>query len=169
MVERRDLGGPAGFDDGGGVGLADQGRTGDAVAREQGGAFEDRSFHVRAVGEHGDAVDRFGGAGFTRGERGLLGDGAGQRGLGGDGFNHDRPFRRGEAEPRSVCRGEVRQGGFEIAQRNDQRGFGAGIAQMEGFGGRYVLGPGALGFQSLDPVCCEFAGEIFQTWQRVGG
>ena len=107
VVERRDLGGPAGFDDGGGVGLADQGRTGDTVAREQGGAFEDRSFHVRAVGEHGDAVDRFGGAGFTRGQRGLLGDGAGQRGLGGNGFNHDRPFRRGEAEPRSVSRGEV--------------------------------------------------------------
>ena len=96
--------------------------------------------HVRAVGEHGDAVDRFGRAGFTRGQRGLLGDGAGQRGLGGDGFDHDRPFRRGEAEPRAVRRGEVRQGGFEIAQRNDQRGLGAGVAQMQRFGGRYVLG-----------------------------
>ena len=59
VVERGDLRGPARLDDGGGIGLAHQRRTGDPVAGQQRGALENRRLHLRATGKYSHLVDRF--------------------------------------------------------------------------------------------------------------
>ena len=109
VVQRGDLGGPAGFDDGGGVGLAHQRRPGDAVAREQRRALEHRRLDLGAAGEHADAIDHFGCAGFAGGQRRLARRRCRAGGLGGNRLDHHRPLRRREAEPGAVRGGEVRQ------------------------------------------------------------
>ena len=107
VVERGDLGGPAGFDHGGRVGLADQRRARDAIAGQQRGAIEHRRACVLAAGEHRDRVDRSAAPPSRARRASLRAPLAGSDRLDGDRLDHQRPLRRGEAEARAMRRGEV--------------------------------------------------------------
>ena len=118
VVERGDFRGPAGLHHGGGVGLADQRRTGDAIARQQLGAIEHRRGAILVAGEHLDRVDRLAARRSTRAASvASVHRLAGRDRLDGDRLHHQRPIRRGEAEARAMRRGEVGDDFLLAAQR----------------------------------------------------
>ena len=107
VIERGDLGRPARLHHRGGVGLADQRRPGDAVAREQIGAIEHRRGAIRVAGEDLDRVHRSRRAAGASGQRRLLHRIAGRVRLDGHRLDDQLPVRGREAEARAMRRGEV--------------------------------------------------------------
>ncbi len=105
-LRRGDLRGPAGLDHGGGVGLPDQRRAGQAVAGEQGRAVEHRAPHALRRRSRSDRVHRLRRAvrrGASAGSAIAL---AGRDRLHRDRFDDQRALRRGEAEAGAVGGGE---------------------------------------------------------------
>ena len=166
VVLRRHLGGPAGFDHGGGVGLADQRRAGQAVPGAQVRAFIDRGGVLGAAGPHGDGVHRRGSRAVAVGQPRLDHLFPGGNRLHRKRLGHHGAARRGKAEaaPVHVVKGGQRARG--VGQRHRQCGLGPLVAEVDGaadgdgMGVRALVpqpggrGPGQIGGQAVQRGHC---------------
>ena len=150
MIQRRHLGGPAGFDQGCGIGFPDQRRPGDAVARAQCGALVNRRDVLGVAGENGDMVHGGQGVGAAYGQRRFPHRFARRYSFHRDRLYDQAPFGGREAEAGAVRFRKVRDDRVQFGQRHDQCCFGADVAKMQMSGRHDPHGVGTLLFQRRD-------------------
>ena len=149
MIEIGQLGAPSGFDDGRGVGLADQRRAGDTIARPQIDAIEHWCDMLGAGGPHDDLVHRVGATAIATRNAGLANRVAGAGRLDRHRFDDQGSLGRSKAEPGAVCLGKHRYHLLGRAIGYDQGRIGAGIAQMQHVPYLDTAGLGSLRRQGL--------------------
>ena len=131
VIQPADLGGPAGLHHGGGVGFADQRRSGDAVAGGQCGSFIDRGVVGGAAAPDADRINRAEGGGAARGEVGLHHRLPRCDCLDRHRFDDQAAIGRGEAEAGAMGGGEGGGDRSAVGEIDDQRRLGAEIAHMQ--------------------------------------